>query len=55
MAYTDFLMGIKELAEQAASLRSATWRKDLSLGGRCLALDLYLNLEIVTASENKQN
>lgn len=40
----------KELAEQAASLRSATRKKGLSLGDRCcLALGLHLNLETVTA------
>jgi PIN domain nuclease of toxin-antitoxin system len=40
----------KELAERAAALRSATRKKGLSLGDRCcLALGLYLKLEIVTA------
>jgi ribonuclease VapC len=40
----------KELAEQAASLRSVTRKIGLSLGDRCcLPLGLHLNLETVTA------
>jgi ribonuclease VapC len=44
----------KELAEQAASLRTATRKKGLSLGDRCcLALGLHLNLEVVTAERER--
>jgi ribonuclease VapC len=40
----------KELGEKAASLRSVTRKKGLSLGDRCcLALGLHLKIEVVTA------